>query len=87
MLYTFEGTFLETIADFSQFFGLVGEALASALSAYDIKSEKKYCCSAEEAKRWKNCAWAVSRRLLCTLLLMKPHSRLVGKARERGLQL
>ncbi|KAK0647937.1 Killer toxin subunits alpha/beta [Lasiodiplodia hormozganensis] len=57
-LMTFEGSFLETIADFSQFFGLVGEALAEVLDAYDLDFGKMFCCSNEEAKNWKNCAWA-----------------------------
>ncbi|GME43871.1 Glycosyl hydrolases family 18 [Neofusicoccum parvum] len=57
-LMTFEGSFLETIADFSQFFGLVGEALAEVLDSYDLQAGKLFCCSNEEAKNWKNCEWA-----------------------------
>lgn len=55
---TFEGTFLETIADIVGLFGgLWGPPLASLLDTFDRELGKGFCCSAEEAKKWTNCAW------------------------------
>jgi chitinase len=59
-LMTFAGTFLEDIDPLVSLAGLVGEALANALDGLDIKNEKQYCCSNEEAPNWKDCYWAVS---------------------------
>lgn len=58
VILTFDGTFLETIADIVGIFGgLVGSALADALEPYDRKLGHEFCCSPEEAKKWKNCEW------------------------------
>jgi chitinase len=55
---TFEGTFLQTISDIvGTFGGLVGLALAEVLDDFDIEMSKLFCCTAEEAPKWKSCSW------------------------------
>lgn len=55
---TFDGTFLETIADVVDIFGgIFGPPLADLLDEFDRELGREFCCSAEEAKKWTNCAW------------------------------
>jgi chitinase len=58
-LFTFAGTFLESIVDVLDVFPptLVGDALQDALSLIDWDLQKRYCCPPDDAKKWKNCAW------------------------------
>ena len=58
VIMTFDGTFLETVDDIlGTFGGLVGSALADVLNSFDRKLGHDFCCSPEEAKKWKNCEW------------------------------
>ena len=58
VILTFDGTFLETVDDIlGTFGGLFGSALADVLNKFDRKLGHEFCCSPEEAKKWKNCEW------------------------------
>lgn len=54
---TFAGTFLSDIADFTQFLGIIGDALSDLLDGLDMTLKEFYCCPPEDLERWTNCEW------------------------------